>query len=275
MTGLNTECQHKRTTHRHGSNACYVLDKCRCDECRTVHAAYDRRVQRWRGEFPREPRPLVDPGPARAHVLELMDAGMGFARIGQHAGVPPSVVGAIVWGRNDRQAVRIRRDTEAKLLACRLDLADGVDVDAREARAIVDELLAAGWTKMAIGRRVHGNPKANSIQLGEKRVLVGTLRTLRGLLFEPVPPRRWKDGRTYPAKRSRPARVVRFDTPGVRLPVVDGTTRDRFDPAEVGTPRRVLVCRFCGRALADHRITERCTEREPVSAAVSPVNATV
>lgn len=274
MTGPNTECQHKQVTHRHGSNACYVLDRCRCEECRTVHAAYDRRMQRWRGEFPREPRPLVDPGPARAHVLELMAAGMGFARIGQHAGVPPSVVGAIIWGRNDRQAVRIRRDTEAKLLACQLDLADGVDVDAREARLIVDELLAAGWTKMAVGRRVHG-PTANSIQLGEKRVLVGTLRKLRTLLFEPVPPRRWKDGRTRPATRSRPPNIVVFDTPGVRLPVVDGEVRGRFDPDAVGTPKRALVCRFCGRPLADHGIMERCTVRQPTGFVVGLADATV
>lgn len=273
MTGPNVACEHRRTVHEHGSYVCYVLDRCRCDGCKAAHRAYERQRRQWCGAFPREAAPLVDAARARQHILELMDAGMGIVQVAHVAGLAPSVVSAIVWGRRDRTAVRIRRETESKLLACRLELADGAKVPVGEALLIVDELLAAGWTRVAVGRRVHG-PESKSLQLGDHEVFAGTMATLRGMLFEQPPPRLWRDGRTRTAVRSRPPQVVVFATPGVRMPVVDGMMRDRFDPQTVA-PKRALMCRFCGRALADHAIMDRCTVREPIGATAGPADATV
>ena len=35
---LNDACTHTQVTHRHGTRSCYVLDKCRCPDCRQAGA---------------------------------------------------------------------------------------------------------------------------------------------------------------------------------------------------------------------------------------------
>ena len=120
---------------------------------------------------------------------------MGSKRIARKAGVPESLIGNIVWGRKNRAAKRIRRETERKILAVELDYAGGAKVPKAEALAIIDELLARGWTKTAIGKRVHG-PQALSLQVakGADSVFASTLTTLRQLLVEPVPDRLYSRG---------------------------------------------------------------------------------
>ncbi len=235
----NDGCGHKRARHRHGTHACYVLDLCRCDECRAAHTRYEKQRLRWVAGVLAPP--MVDAAPVRAHIRRLMSAGMGLDTVAARAGVGHTTLGAIVYGRADRPTRRVRREVAARILAVIPDLADGAKVPAGEAWRIVSELVARGWTRAAIGRRIHG-PHAMSLQLGAREVTAGNLRTLRALLREPVPPRRTRYG-DRPA-RGRPPRPVPATTPGV----------PEVEPEPMGH----LVCRVCGRPLADHALTEAC-----------------
>jgi len=217
-TVANAACTHPVATHYHGSHACYVFDKCRCIPCREANTAYMKKRSRWTGEFPYEPPPLVDSAETRNHVVSLMDQGMGAKRVAAVAGVTPSLVGNIVYGRggnHHRAANRIRRSTAEKLLAVTLDVSDGAKVDATESWQIIDELVARGWWKAAIGRRVHG-PGAISLQVSRNLVFAGTLRTLRTLLTEPVPLRLHNvTGKMYDPTTSYEPQFVEPVTPGV------------------------------------------------------------
>src|SRR5690606_23524673 len=83
--------------------------------------------------------------------------------------------------------------------------------------------------KAEIGRRIHG-PQARSLQVaGGRQVRVGTLRTLRELLVEPVPARvHSPTGKLYhPA--GGPRRTVPRAVDGVGGPVAEKlTTGDRI-----------------------------------------------
>lgn len=233
----------------HGTNACYALNHCHCDPCSKAHRTYENGRRLYQGEFPRIPPPLVDRGPARRHVKKLMAQGMGHKRIAEMAGVPASAVGALIWGRYDRAAKKIRRQTAEKLLAVTLDLAGGAKVPGDEARAIIAELVARGWTKAEIGRRIAG-PDAKALQIGRgPTVAVATLRTLRALLEEPVPLRRGSRGNLYPPS-GRPPRPVAQTTPGMPVEVRD-------IPAEPEL-KGSLRCKVCDRPLAFHPISQRC-----------------
>lgn len=253
MTALvNVDCRCKQARHVHGTYVTYVMDRCRCDPCRQAVGDYNRDRARWLGEFPRTPPPLVSGKVARRHVKALMAQGMGQGRIAGLAGIPTSIVGALVWGRHDRKASRrgtrrIRRETETALLGVLLDLADGAKVSAVEAEAIIAELVARGWSKAAIGRRVT-SPNARSLQIpgAGGQVIAGTLRSLRLLLTEPVPARlhaatgRWYDPQTgHEWRHISPSTV---GVPGERAPL------------RALTARGYLRCWVCGKPLVEHRI---------------------
>lgn len=235
----------------HGTNACYSLNRCRCDDCTKAHRAYENGRKLYRGEFPRVPPPLVDRGPARRHVKKLMAQGMGFKRIAEVAGVPASAVGTLIWGRYDRAAKKIRRQTAEKLLAVTLDLAGGIRVPGDEAKAIIVELVARGWTKADIGRRVT-NPTAKSLQIDAPMVTVAKLQILRRLLEEPVPLRRGSRGNLYPAK-GRPPRAVARTTPGM-----PGDAPAEVEPVRDLVGKGSLRCKVCDKPLAFHLLTQRC-----------------
>lgn len=214
-TVLNEACTHKVATHVHGTHVCYVQDRCRCQPCHQANLAYEKHRRGWLGEFPYRPAPYVDATPARQHLEALVAAGMGSKRIAQVSGMSHGHISKILYGwEGDPRSVRIRRATADRILTIDLDVADGAKVDATEANAIVRELVARGWTKAAIGRRVTG-PHAVSLQAVESPlVMAGTLRTLRDLLYEPVPQRAHPRGMLYDADTGHRA-DVEPSTPGV------------------------------------------------------------
>lgn len=207
----------------HGTHARYVLNRCRCDECKAALRAYSKRRSLWDREFPYLPPPLVDPKPARAHVRKLMRAGMGYKRIAQVAGVNPKTVYILATGkRKDRKAKRMRRESAEKILAVDLDLAGGQMVDSTEAKAIIAELVGRGWAKAEIGRRVHG-PQAKALQVARNgMVTVAALATLRELLTEPVPLRNYSRGKAgtkaMPVRNGKRPAPVPATTIGVTIP---------------------------------------------------------
>jgi len=232
----NEACLHKRVTHRHGTNVCYHLDGCHCDECRAAARLYERRRRRWTGEYPQQETPLVDPSHAVTHTKDLIRRGMGYERVAAAAGIAGSQLGALLWGRRDRPTRRIRRTTEARILAVELNLADGAKVPAEEAKAIIAELVARGWTKKAIARAL-GNPAAVSLQVGATATIqAGNLRRLRRLLDEPVPLRLHPLGSWYQPNPGYVRQTVKPSTPGV--------------PG--------LLCDVCGEPLRFHKATNPC-----------------
>ena len=216
-TTLNVDCAHKIANHRHGTHACYVLDRCRCDECRGARTRYERIRLRSHGEFPVNPPLMVDAAPARRHVQALMSQGMGLKRIAQVTGLPHGGLSKLVYGTNLRPpSMRIRRATHEALIVLQLDVADGAKVDKTEAEAIVAELVARGWTKVDIGRRI-GAEHYHSLQIGKgPQIQAGTLRALRPLLDEDVPTRvHSPTGRRYRPDTRHTWRTIRPSTPGV------------------------------------------------------------
>lgn len=244
----NDACGHKEADHWHGTHACYVLDQCRCLPCTRSNTRYERSRAKWLAGV--VPHPMVDAEPARRHVVELMDGGMSTKRIAKKAGVSNSTLGKLVYGiptQGRPPSKKIHRETAAKILDARLDVADGAKVDGREARRIVQELLKRGWWKAEISRRISNNPNAYALQATNKgkKVTAGTLRALRRLLTEPVPKRvHAPTGKLYDPSTGHWG-AVNPTTPGVPP---DDTLRARGE----------LACGICGDPLVEHPITRRC-----------------
>lgn len=156
-TTPNEACTHKKATHVHGTYACYVLDKCRCGDCRAAVVAYRRDEVRRRNYVAhgrKEYARLVDAGPARAHVRALMAAGLGTKQIYKRAGVGHTVIHGLIWGRPDRNGgkptPRISRSVEARILAVPIpgpsQLAGGAKVDPQPSINRLRALMHLGYS---------------------------------------------------------------------------------------------------------------------------------
>lgn len=145
---MNPVCACKRARHEHGDNVMYVIHKCRCDVCRTAKTARERENRRaklyGRGY-------LTDAEPARRHLRWLMAEGMGWKRVAKSAGVSPSTVYPLLYGRggDDPRPPRkqISKALEAKLLAVTPDMAAGSIVDNLGSVRRLQALAAAGWSQ--------------------------------------------------------------------------------------------------------------------------------
>jgi hypothetical protein len=203
-------CHHKITQHVHGTYACYTLDRCRCFPCAAAVREYEQnRVRqhaygRWDN--------YVDATPAREHVRALMDAGMGWKRIAAAAGVASSSMWKLLYGQkkaDGTQAVsrRIVKANAEKLLAVRLDLADGACVSSLGATRRIQALVALGWSQSKLAGHLDIGP-ANFTPLAHGRreaVTVAHDRAVR-VLYEELSMRRppeaeWRD--KIAAARSR------------------------------------------------------------------------
>ncbi|HEY7822142.1 MAG TPA: hypothetical protein VIG24_04890 [Acidimicrobiia bacterium] len=249
----NDACQHKVATHLHGTRACYTLDGCRCDECQDARKRYDRHRARWTGEFPLTQSPYVDAEPVRRHLNRYIGHGMSTRRIAELTGVPNGAIGKLIYGipKEGRPPSRqIRRENADRLLACPFDVADGARVDAREAKAIVAELVARGWAKAEIGRRLTG-PQARSLQaVRTETVTAGNLRALRRLLALAVPQRvHGPTGKLYTPQTDHRWRHIEPNTHGV--------PPDPDAPAFLAQAKGKLRCGICDEPLATHPM-RRC-----------------
>lgn len=172
---------------------------CRCTPCVEANRAYARKQQKrkrleplGRTSGPFAP-PFVDAAPARAHLLVLADAGIGYRRAAELADVARSSVAAVRTGK----ATRIRRETAAAILAVPVDadVADSVLVDAAPTWKLIDAILRrAGWTKARIGAELGQNGRA--LQLGTDQITARHARTIRALaqrleIIDPLPKRRF------------------------------------------------------------------------------------
>lgn len=190
-SGPVRDCEHPRARHQHGTRPAYVFDKCRCRPCTDAAAAYERnRVKqtvygRW--------QPYVDAEPARAHVLQLMDAGMGWKRIARTAGVTLSIVSRLVYGKAEngsRPQPRIRASNAEKILAVRWEPASRTSVDATGTHRRLQALATLGWSDSKLAARL-GMASCNyGRMMRTDRVYARTAAAVRALYDElwQVPP---------------------------------------------------------------------------------------
>jgi hypothetical protein len=152
-------CLHKRVRHQHGTPACYRHDECRCWPCTRASGAARARRRRLKG-YGRDP--LVDAGPAAAHVRELRAAGLSMARISELSGVAGSVLWYILHGKLGRDGVRrpttrLRRVTAERILAVPAgagQVADDDWVDATGTRRRLQALAFLGWPQVRLAEQI-------------------------------------------------------------------------------------------------------------------------
>ena len=131
----------------------YMADKCRCDACREAnrvyaeHLAHARVLEQWHPESTR----FVDAEPVRAHIRALQHAGCGWKRAARLAGVSPSTMSRLLYGKRQRT----RRVLADKILGVKDPaLAGHALVDATGTRRRLQALVAQGWSQTELARRL-------------------------------------------------------------------------------------------------------------------------
>lgn len=164
--GVKRDCTHKYADHTHGTYAAFVLDGCRCADCREAKRVYElhRRQQIAYGRW----EPYTDAEPVRAHLRTLMDAGMGLKRIAEVSGISSGSLTKIVYGITNPDgshrppARKVRHETARRLLDTRLDLADGAKVDGTGTRRRLQALVALGYPQAYLQERI-GHQNLNRV----------------------------------------------------------------------------------------------------------------
>lgn len=180
-------CQHKQTTHQHGTHACYVLDRCKCIPCCKANSVYESDRNR-RNAYGRSN--YVDATPSREHVRSLMNQGMGLKRIVAVSDISQGLLWKLVYGKRKSDGTqtpskRVRRDTEQRILAIELDLAGGAVVDGTEAITRLRALVALGWSMSKIADRLGiGGANFTPIIHGRRQLTIATVNAANALFDE-------------------------------------------------------------------------------------------
>lgn len=156
---------------------------CRCDACRAAHRVYNRewlrREARIRyGIEPPKPARWIDATEVREHLIWLQSIGIGRRLVAKHSGVSASQIVKLRTGTT----LRTNPATATRILAVsRLALPPRGRVDAARTIKQLKDLQKAGWTKVAIGRAITGNPGCKSLQVRGPKVTVDTARKVDAL----------------------------------------------------------------------------------------------
>lgn len=191
-------CLHKQADHKHGTRACYVLDRCRCEPCSKANSKAEnwRTRQKAYGRYQK----YVPADPVREHVRALMNAGMGLKQIVKVSGVSQGGLWKLMYGRrqvdgSQQPSRRVLRETADKLYAIDpdwsgpLQLADGAILDAEASAATarrLQALVALGWSQSELGRRLGIRHVTNAMPIvqGTRRLTVATARRADALFEE-------------------------------------------------------------------------------------------
>ena len=173
-------------SHRpHGSHVKYVVERCKCAPCRAANRAYEKRRVRAMSRPDEVWVPYVPAGRARRHIEELRAQGIGVKTIALLAGVPHGGISKLVYGdyaRGRGPSKRIRPETERKILAVTATMATGRShVDAAPTWALLDDLIARGYPKAWVAKRILRNPGAQSLQISRTKVRASTARRVEAL----------------------------------------------------------------------------------------------
>lgn len=89
--------EHGHPRHQHGTYVAYTIDHCRCTDCATASAEYERNRVR-RNAYGRSN--LTDATPVRDHIAELTAAGVGLKQITRHTGLDRQRLDGALHGRD-------------------------------------------------------------------------------------------------------------------------------------------------------------------------------
>lgn len=200
---IKRDCQCKRAKHVHGTRTAYVVDKCRCRPCTDASAAEERRRSRQK-LYGRYDVGRVDAAPVRAHLIALMEYGIGLKRIAAIAGVSNATLGKVIYGdktRNSPPRERVERHVAEGVLAIKpsLDhLGKSVVVDSAGTIRRIQALVAIGWSQSRIGERIGMDPQNFNRTIRAPRVQAETARKVREV-YEDL----WDQTQTGHDQRSR------------------------------------------------------------------------
>lgn len=214
--------------HKHGeTGTCYVIHKCRCDQCRETNRNRERTRRKLKA-YGRYDSGLVDAEPVREHVRALQAAGLGYVRVARLAGVQPRSVGALLYGRQESKSSprkgepvrRMKRENAEKILAVEPSLENlgaKTSVPSRGTRRRLQALVAIGWSMSKLAAALDMNPTNFGRVIHSKRpVHAETARRVIALYEEwshVAPPNtEWRD-KISVSRSKRYARERRWPVP--------------------------------------------------------------
>ena len=214
----------------HGTSSGYLAG-CRLECCRSAHRArqkaFARRLKLNRGRSFR-----VDAQPVREHLRWLSRHGVGYKSVARTLGVSASNLAKLegLWdGKgswSNGPTKRVSRVLADRILALRPgDFDGGQKVNAASTWVLIDRLVARGWPKAELARRITG-PQARCLQISRGLVRASTAAKVRRVYAELVG--------LAPVRVARNTRV---------------TVRD---------PRG---CELCGTPWRDHSLMDSCERR--------------
>lgn len=173
---------------RHGTVSCYT-GGCRRDECRAAQSAkrdYYRRQQ----AYGRPTSQLIDAEPVRAHVLQQLEAGVGYHYIAKRSRVSVSVVRRLLYGYpapNARPMKRIKGTAALSLMAFTVateELPGHTSVDAAGTRRRALAMARLGYPLSWQARRMGLEHSQFKKAVWAGRVSARTARLVRALYDE-------------------------------------------------------------------------------------------
>jgi hypothetical protein len=181
-------------TREHGTRTRYVMGPgpgkgpgCRCASCTAANrqeAGRRSRMQAY-GQW----RPYVDAAAPRAHVQALAEAGIGWKRAAELAGVSTGAMSKLLYGGpgNRPPTQRVRPETAAAILAVRPSpsaLAPSALTDATGTHRRVQALTAAGWSQARIAARLGMSPGNFATMMRREQVTASTAEAARAVYDE-------------------------------------------------------------------------------------------
>lgn len=114
---------------------------------------------------------LVSAARVRRHLAKLSRRGVGYKQVADAAGVASSTLGDVLFGGQER----IMRRTERRVLDVTVEAAaDNAPVPAERTWKLIRKLLAEGFTKTELAKRLGSRAKAPALQIRTDRVQART-----------------------------------------------------------------------------------------------------
>lgn len=162
---------HSCEKHAEPSRRCYCVCGCRCVECREHQRLYA--AQHSRDKAYGRPR-RVDAAPVLARIEQARQAGIGWKRLADTAGVSRSALWKVIAGESRTVSVR----TAKAIMGVRIDLADGAYIPAGQYVDALNILYRKGWKKRDLGVWITGDPRTISLQVKGPNIKVGTAKRI-------------------------------------------------------------------------------------------------
>ncbi|MFI6317322.1 hypothetical protein ACIBG8_07375 [Nonomuraea sp. NPDC050556] len=179
---------------QHGEYATYVIQRCRCAECKAASAAYAR--ERYRLQAYGRWQPFADAEAVRIHVLNLRRY-ISYDAIAALAKVSARSIDLLVYGEGGSTgSARIRTEPARRLLALTIDLdtlPDDTRINVAGSRRRLQALMLRGWPMPLVAARCDV-PRWQLDRVLNKAMILRAyqaraIRDVTALLFDQDPPR--------------------------------------------------------------------------------------